>query len=401
MGFFASRSNLTGTVDGIGKSTQIGVVCGSPSERAVLQQAIADSSELSGQSKAAVARDILHKALIRVDGDEGSIYENCLLDAARNAATVRYPEKAGICAALVSAYEQLAAGVDGRPHHDFGLPFVEYGRRMALENALTLHARLKSGEDPRFNLDRDFETLEEILCGKGIGIPEQVRDAISGEGESPILPVFDLVLDNWSALKDYQATFRFLAYLMLATDNWQGTAAQRTGLRDVCVEVSKDVETERIRKEAERVRARRDAIMTDIPMADGAVATVPRSWIRVTPPEPGECHYAGAIAISNPGVEGTPHFVFFLDQPVHTISSEQEEEIVRGAIAEWPPLADIKAREVSLEYASDGGIANYEEYQKAPVIGLFPLAEAASVTEYSPAPYGAVITRAGKGAETQ
>lgn len=403
MSFFGRRGHAEENVDGLGKSPQMGVTFTSISERAIVQQSIADDAEINDESKGKRAADILRKSAIPIDdGDDAWVYESCLYDAARKAPIDCYPEKVGIGSALETAYSQLAAGVDSRPKHAYGLPYVKLGAELARENGLVLHKRRASGADPRVKLARYYDAVNSIIAEEGRDVPMQVEILLESDNEPPVYPAFALVLNNWDILKEHQVTYQYLVYLMASIDNWQDTAAERMRLRDVCIEVSKDVQADKLRREAEREKARREAVMVDIPMADGAVATVPRAWIKLTPPEPEACSYAGAIEVKNAGVADVPHFVFFVrSHPVYEMTAEERAAVIRAAVAEYPALSEIQKREVSLEYSSDGGIANYQEYINAPVIGLFPLMESTSVTEYNQPPYGAVIKRADKEANTE
>ncbi len=81
---------------------------------------------------------------------------------------------------------------------------------------------------------------------------------------------------------------------------------------------------------------------------------------------------------------------------VFEMDETKRAEFMKLAIAEWPKLSDIQAREVKLQYGSDGDILNYKEYINAPVIGFFSVQDEASVRPSNPAPFGAVIKRAGK-----
>lgn len=204
----------------------------------IIQQGISDYSTTAGKSKKQIESEMLRKSVIPFNGDEEWIFETSLYDAARHAPIDCYPEKVGIGSSLETAFQQLCKGIDGKPRHAHGLPYVQLAYDMALENNLVLHTRLAEGADPRVNLMRDFDTIRNLLVVSGRDIPSSIETLLSSDSKPLVHPAFAIVLDNWDILQNYQVCYKFLMYLMASTDNWRDTAAQRMRLREACLEVS-------------------------------------------------------------------------------------------------------------------------------------------------------------------
>lgn len=395
MRFFNNFFRPNNHQEDLGKSLQMSISFNSVVDRGIIQQAIADKAELTGETRGAVASNILRSALISADDNEAWIYESALYDAARNAPIDCYPDNVGIGGSLETAFDILSCGIDEKPAHPYGLPYVQFATAMCRENNLTIHHRIETESDPRVNLTRDFDSVVEILTKNGVKVPKHITELIEGNDEQLIYPVFEFILNNWSILGNYSATYHFLVYLIASTENWKDTAAQRTRLKSVCTEVSRDVQIWKEEKMAQAEKNRRDATLVNIPLANGDSVDVPRSWIQIDPNMAACSSYAGAVEIKNPGVKDTPHFVFFLKHPVYEMTETERIAIERQSVKLWPPLAEILSQKIELEYGPDGGITNYQEYLNAPKIGFFSIMEESEINHFNTPPYGAVIKRSG------
>lgn len=404
MSFFQRKPASSVDEDDFGNAKTIGVVCDTPSMRAIIQQGYSDISDLTGTSKGSLYVRVLYRGMNPIEGNEASYYDIVLLDAAQRKKEVEYPDKKGVSRALEAAFQGLCAGIGGRPRHRFGLPYVEFARDMAANHWLVLHEKLDEGPDPRVNLGRDYRYLKRYLKENGVRVPADLDEAIDSDHRPPIYPFIDLILANWELLENMETTYKFLMYLMAAADNWDDTAAERTRFRDVCLDISKDVQAEEAKRAAAREKERRDALLTTISMADGREVAFPKEWKVLNRDEAESARYAGVIEVRDPirrerrVIKGydddrIPHFLFFRKEPVYEMTETDRAEITKMAIAEWPELSDIQARERKLEYGPDGGITNYQEFINAPAIGFFEIRDEASVTPSNPAPYGAVIRR--------
>lgn len=394
MAFFQNIFTPKNNVDDLGKSIQMSISFTSVFERGVMQQCIADRSELTGETKGAVAANILKNALISAEGNDALAYQSCLYDAVRKAPIDQYPEKVGILSSLESVFCDLSNGVDFAPKHPKGLPYVVFAEEMARENGLVLHEHISSGPDPRINLKRDFDEIKRLLDKNDHAIEPSILAIIESDNRPLVQPVLSMVLNNWDILSDTQLIYKFLMYLMASTDNWQDTPLQRNRFRDVCSLVS----SERLawqERQFQNKRKSSDSIMTNISITNGDSVDIPNTWIQLAPQLAKDCSYVGVIEVKNSGFDGAPHFVFFSDKQIYELNDEEKEALLLLAQNEWAPLADVLNKRVKLKYGPDGGILNYAEYLKSPMVGFFPIPESSEVNSLNPAPYGAVICRSG------
>lgn len=394
MAFFQNIFTPKKSAGNLGKSIQMSISFTSVFERGVMQQCIADRAELTGETKGAVAVNILKSALISAEGNDALAYQSCLYDAARKASIDQYPEKVGILSSLESVFCDLANGVDFAPKHPKGLPYVVFAEEMARKNGLVLHEHISNGPDPRINLQRDFDEIKRLLDKNDRVIEPSISAIIESDNRPLVQPVLAMVLNNWDILSETQLVYKFLMYLMASTDNWSDTPLQRNQFRDVCSLVS----SERLAWQEHQFQSKRkssDSIMTNISITNGDSVGIPRSWIQLAPQLAKDCSYAGVIEVKNSGLDETPHFVFFSDKQVYELSDEEKEALLLLAQNEWAPLADVLNKRVKLKYGPDGGILNYAEYLRSPMVGFFPIPESSEVNRLNPAPYGAVICRSG------
>lgn len=394
MAFFQNIFMPKDKAHNLGKSIQMSISFTSVFERGVMQQCIADRAELTGETKGAVAVNILKSALITAEGNDALAYQSCLYDAARKASIDQYPEKVGILSSLESVFCDLSNGVDFAPKHPKGLPYVVFAEEMARENGLILHEHIDKGPDPRVNLQRDFDELKRLLDKNDRVIEPSISAIIESDNRPLVQPVLSMVLNNWDILSGTQLVYKFLMYLMASTDNWLDTPLQRNRFRDVCSLVS----SERLawqERQFQNKRQNSDSVMTNISITNGASVDIPRTWIQLAPQLAKDCSYAGVIEVKNSGLDEVPHFVFFSDKQVYELSDEEKEALLLLAQNEWAPLADVLNKQVKLKYGPDGGILNYAEYLRSPMVGFFPIPESSEVNSLNPAPYGAVICRSG------
>ena len=105
------------------------------------------------------------------------------------------------------------------------------------------------------------------------------------------------------------------------------------------------------------------------------------------------CPYAGVIEVRNS--PDAPHVVFLSAKPINDLTKAEREDVFDKASLYTPILSSIRNSEIELEYNDDGGVANLEEYNNSPRIGFFPIRESTMFSDANPAPYGAMIIRAG------
>ena len=362
------------------KSVQISVTFPSPAQRAVVQQLISDKAEIEGVNKGVIASSILQDVLIPLTGEEREIFVACL----PNGSKPEYPENTGIDNALELAfsYASMAVGshLSSDPHE-----FVTLATKRAWKYGTRIHTRIKES-DPRVNLKRDLS----CIAGNDTAAAELFE--LIDEERPEAYPFFNYVNENWSRLKNRRDTMTFLVYLCAASENRLDTAEDRQELLETCsiVQATRISKKQTIQASAMDIKA---ASMAKIPIADGSILTVPGSWTLINAPEAKHCLYAGVIEVRNN--MAAPHVVFLSRKTVNDLTKDELEDIFAQACLQAPILSVIRNSEVELEYNDDGGIANREEYNNSPRIGFFPIRDSTMFSDRNPAPYGAMIIRAG------
>lgn len=362
------------------KSVQISVTFPSPDRRAAVQQLLADKAELEGLNKGAVASSILMNALVPLNGEEREIFFACLPNGTEPA----YPDNMGIDNALELAFAYASMSTNARYSADPS-EYIKLATKRAWKYEIKIHSRI-SGSDPRVNLERDLLLIAEkdpsakslltLLC----------------EDRPEAYPFFNYVHENWGQLKGNRDALSFLVYLCAACENRADSAEDRQELLEVCsiAQATRIAKKESIQFAAKEANA--DS-MAKIPIANGSILVIPGSWTLVNAGEAQASPYAGVIEVRNS--PDAPHIVFLSRKPVNSLTDFEREDIFSHAALQAPILASLRSQEVELEYNDDGGIANRKEYNNSPRIGFFPIADSTMFNNNNPAPYGAMIIRAG------
>lgn len=366
------------------KSVQMGVTFPSPDRRAAVQQLISDKAEIEGVNKGVVASSILENALIPLDGEERDIFMACLPFGKEPV----YPQNSGIDNALELAFEYAAMAPTGRYSADPG-QYLRLATKRAWVNQSRLHGPI-SESDPRVNLERDLRILADIV---GLSKSEEDPIALLEEKEPLAYPFFYFVSENWEELKNVRTTMSFLTYLCAAMQNREDSAEDRQELLETCAIARKTRIAMRQSIESEAL-AVEESSMTRIAIAGDSIVVFPGSWTVLNASEAENCPHAGVIEVRNS--PNAPHIVFLTTKPVNSLTEEDEANILKRAFLQAPILKSINDAQVELEYNSDGGVANVEDYNNAPRIGLFPIQDSDMFSEKSPAPYGAMVIRPGK-----
>ena len=368
------------------KSVQMNVTFPSPAQRAAVQQLIADKSEIEGVNKGVVASSILMNSLLPLRGEEKEIFLACLPDGTEPV----YPNNAGIDNALELAfsYASMATGsqYSGNPYE-----YLCFATKRAWKYKTRLHGYIE-GPDPRINLERDFCCVAESDKSAS-GLFKLIK-----EDHPEAYPFFNYLFENWNRLKENQNTFSFLAYLCAASENRLDGPEDRQELLEVCsaVQATRIAKRESIKSAAKEFEL---ASMARIPIADNSILVIPGSWTLVNGEKASESYYAGVIEVRNS--PNAPHTVFLSPKPIGDLSENDRDAIFAQASLQAPILAAIRNSEVELEYNDDGGVANLEEYNNSPRIGFFSIRESTMFSDKNPAPYGAMIIRAGKEAKSK
>lgn len=362
------------------KSVQISVTFPSPDRRAAVQQLLADEAELKGLNKGAVASDILLNTLVPLSGEEREIFFACLPNGSETA----YPDNSGVDNALELAFSYASMATSSRYSAD-ATEYIKLATKRSWKYAVRIHERI-SDFDPRVNLERDLRLITEKDP-----FAENLFELL-GEDRPEAYPFFNYVLENWERLKGNRNALSFLVYLCAACENRVDSAEDRQELLEACsiAQATRIAKKESIQFAAKEAKA---ASMARIPIANGSLLVVPGSWTLVNADEAQVSPYAGVIEVRNS--PDAPHIVFLSDKPVNDLSDADREDIFSRASLQAPILAALRSMEVELEYNEDGGVANRDEYNSSPRIGFFSILDSTMFSSNHPAPYGAMIIRAG------
>lgn len=362
------------------KSVQISVTFPSPDRRAIVQQLIADRAEIEGVNKGVVASSILENNLIPLEGEEREIFISCL----PNGKDPIYPDNTGIDNALELAFTYASMATGSRYSADAS-EYLKLATKRSWSNGTRLHSRIEDS-DPRVNLDRDFR----LISGNDPSAASLLKQL---DGDRPeAYPFFDYVCRNWEQLKSNRDALSFLVYLCAACEHGKDSAEDRQELLEACLiaQATRVAKKESIRFAGKKARA---ASMAKIPLANGSLLVIPGSWALINADEAPLSPFAGVIEVRNS--PDAPHVVFLSQKPVNELSDADREDIFSRAVLLTPILISLRDMKVELRYNDDGGIANRDEYNNSPRIGFYPIQDSTSFSDSRPAPYGAMIIRAG------
>lgn len=128
--------------------------------------------------------------------------------------------------------------------------------------------------------------------------------------------------------------------------------------------------------------------MKRIEMRGDTYAIVPDDWVVINEDTGKDCDYAFVLEARNSERYGVPHFVYLSESEVCP-----NEKVIEAAAGVWPKMREIRDMQVEPAYDKDGAILNAKEWEDAPAIGVFPIADSTSFSYGEEAPYGAMIYR--------
>ena len=362
------------------KSVQISVTFPSPDRRAAAQQLLADKAELEGLNKGAVASGILLNSLIPLSGEEREIFFACLPNGKEPVS----PDNSGIDNALELAFTYASMASGSRYSAD-PIEYLRFATKRSWKYGTRIHGRIEES-DPRVNLERDLRLLVES--------DPSAKDLLEslGEDRPKAYPFFNFIYENWKNLKGNRDALSFLVYLCAACESRKDSAEDRQELLEVCsiAEATRLAKKESIQFAGKKARI---SSMAKIPIANNSTLIVPGSWTLINANKAQEYPYAGVIEVRNS--PDAPHVVFLSRKPVNEMTEADREEVFSRAALQAPILSSLRNMEVELEYNDDGGIANRDEYNNSPRIGYFSIRDSTMFSDANPAPYGAMIVRAG------
>ncbi len=365
------------------KSVQMNVTFPSAERRAAVQQLISDKSELEGLNKGVIASNILERSLIPLSSTEREVFLIALPTSSDS--KVNYPDNSGIWAALEEAFSNALNEFSLAPI-DYVSHYLRLATRLSWKRNTLLHEPIDH-MDPRVNLRRDLEDIA----------PNEHSLITSLDDKRPsAYPLFSFVSENWDSLKKKKSTLSFLLYLSASCENETDRPEDRQDLMEACVAV----QAIKAQQRADLVRRYEELSakeMVDIAMADGALLRIPGDWAVLAGQDVQSRRYAGVIEARN--ARKAPHVAFFSSSPIGSMGKPEENELLNRAFSVAPILERIKDSEPDLDYGPDGGIVNLREYNDSPRIGIFPILGSDMFSDNNPAPYGAMIIKAGKEAE--
>lgn len=116
----------------------------------------------------------------------------------------------------------------------------------------------------------------------------------------------------------------------------------------------------------------------------------PNDWIVIDYRDPKKCKYVGVVSVRNGEEYNVPIFLFFSDVKINALTKGDEDDIMMRCREKYPDFAKIQSLQVTPAYSSTGTMLNYDFWDRAPIIGIFPIFEYGKNTSY---PYGAMIIR--------
>ena len=134
-----------------------------------------------------------------------------------------------------------------------------------------------------------------------------------------------------------------------------------------------------------------DLTMKKYKMKDG-ILIVPRDWIIVNPELEGKCKFADVVECRNPKY-GVPHFVAFKEY--RKFDDEYIENVYKCCEKNWPGFEKLRKRGDEIELIKDpdkeGQYLNADEWNEAPIMGLFPIFRDDEECFRKNQPFGAMI----------
>lgn len=116
----------------------------------------------------------------------------------------------------------------------------------------------------------------------------------------------------------------------------------------------------------------------------------PQDWIIIMNKEPQNCKYAGVVEIRNSSAYHMPHLLFFSEIPIYQLSAIEEEMILSTCEIFYPDFKKIRSMQVKPVYDENKVMLNMDLWNKAPIIGLFPINVYGKDSTF---PCGAMIVR--------
>ncbi|MBO5239629.1 MAG: hypothetical protein J6B50_12770 [Lachnospiraceae bacterium] len=104
-------------------------------------------------------------------------------------------------------------------------------------------------------------------------------------------------------------------------------------------------------------------------------AYVPTSWIILDNKLPEHSEYIGIIECRNSDLYGIPHFVFFSEFPIYSITERFKKEIYTYCISAYPNFSEVLKKQVKPLLDENNFMINEEIWKKSPEIGFFQLPE--------------------------
>ena len=371
---------------------------------AILEQVLSDNAAVHENTISGEIEDSLIRTYIPQNPE--AAHFACKVNFGKQFDLEGNETKYGIREALTEFSSEEAAGINGKSLHEGNLRMVEYAKRVLQDNRATIDSRLahrpgKINPIPHMldNFDSMCQQLEakasstaDINYSQAAKHARKIEQSLKDDPSFLLSNAFTCVLESWDVLGSLSCTYRFMASALEASTDWTDGPVERIRFANVCEEVMSDwAANKRAVKEAH------DAAQLKIyDIADGDKVCAPCDWLVANQEDALYCHFAGVMEIKNGEDYDAPHIIFFLEQPVsRRLSDGEKANILVAANSAWPRLAEVLADEVELEYGSDGGIINMNEYVSSPHVGFFAIHDQNEYPNGRP-PYGACIRRSAR-----
>ncbi|MBR0341199.1 MAG: hypothetical protein IJH64_02905 [Oscillospiraceae bacterium] len=308
--------------------------------------------------------------------------------------------------AVGNTFNRMGEGINWEPLYNNAMPLIEFA---AAQNRRNGNSIRRTGADIHY-LKKNWEIVIQGLKNyadndayfnkpnveRDILEAEKLLDELKNDPLDVVLSnLYDIIIRNWIALRDWQITYRALYGLAIVGVEWRQTADARLQLIEILSDMSIDWLKQDKEKRQERSAQFAPKPMREIAMKDAHVI-VPENWVVINPDDALNSEYAYAVAIrTNDYIDAKlghipiPFFVYFSN---NSIQREIYDDCMSRAEAMWPPLKAIMTAHI--DFPED---ALENEQIVNDVIGDSPNAAPFLIDDankkYCRYPYGAMVIR--------
>lgn len=197
----------------------------------LITKLVGDRAIVENKSSSAIIENLVLGAMLPKDNAVRHIVEYSL-----------YGEDGSVGETLFALFSNNSAGVNWKSVHDNFLPLVSFARTQEL-----FCYSLPSGDEPELyharqqfkSIIEKLKTSEESQCD--IKRAEHfLKELEETPKQSHLSNFYEIIINNWTILKDWSITYRFLADLVRIEKKWRNYPETRVELLDIIKSVSAD-----------------------------------------------------------------------------------------------------------------------------------------------------------------